>query len=61
MDANEYSTVTISDIKCAYRSGGTGAPLLLLHGWGQSAEMWKNVLSELSRTYRVYALDLPGF
>ncbi len=48
-------------LSCSYLSVGTGANLVLLHGWGQSAQTWTNILPELSKKYTVYALDLPGF
>ena len=36
--------------------------LLLVHGYGTtSALAWRHVIGPLSKTYQVYALDLPGF
>lgn len=35
--------------------------LLLIHGLGDEADTWRYLLPELSRNYRVIALDLPGF
>jgi pimeloyl-ACP methyl ester carboxylesterase len=43
-----------------YRAG-TGEPLVLLHGVGESAVGWCPVQEALSRDYDVIALDLPGF
>lgn len=40
--------------------GGTGTPLLLLHGIGGSWHIWKPVLSHLERRHRVIAITLPG-
>jgi pimeloyl-ACP methyl ester carboxylesterase len=41
---------------------GTGPPLLLLHGFGDSADTWRLVLDRLARVeQRALALDLPGF
>ena len=42
------------------RAGTTGPPLVLLHGAGDNALDWQWVMPTLARTYRVYALDLPG-
>lgn len=39
----------------------THPPLLLLHGIGRSLEDWGPQFSRLSDTYRVIALDVPGF
>lgn len=37
-------------------------PLILLHGWGDSADCWRPVLAELERRgRRAVALDMPGF
>ena len=42
-------------------SGEKGAqPLILLHGSTSNATAWIGDIEELSRHYRVYALDLPG-
>lgn len=35
-------------------------PLLLLHGWPQHWWMWRKVIPDLSRTWRVLAPDLRG-
>ena len=41
--------------------GGSGAPLLLLHGITSSARGWWRVAPELvALGYHVYALDMPG-
>lgn len=42
-------------------SGSKSAPpVLLLHGSTSNAPMWIGDVTELSRTHRVYALDIPG-
>ena len=40
--------------------GGSGTPLLLLHGIGGSWHIWKPVLRLLEAHHRVYAITLPG-
>jgi pimeloyl-ACP methyl ester carboxylesterase len=41
---------------------GSGPPLLLLHGFADSADTWRIVLDRLGRSdRRAVALDLPGF
>lgn len=41
---------------------GDGPPMLLLHGWADSADTWRLVLDRLARAgRRALALDLPGF
>jgi pimeloyl-ACP methyl ester carboxylesterase len=44
----------------AHRSG-TGEPLVLLHGLGESSIGWRPVTEQLSERYEVIAIDLPGF
>lgn len=41
---------------------GHGPPLILLHGWGDSADTWRGLLDPLRRHgRRAVALDLPGY
>lgn len=41
---------------------GTGPGIVLLHGWGDSADAWRPLLSELAMSgRRAIAVDLPGF
>lgn len=41
---------------------GDGPPLILLHGWSDSADTWRGVLDPLlHRGRRAVALDLPGY
>jgi 4,5:9,10-diseco-3-hydroxy-5,9,17-trioxoandrosta-1(10),2-diene-4-oate hydrolase len=44
-----------------YYAAGEGEPLVLLHGGGSDSRQWLDTMQELSRHYRVYAPDLPGF
>ena len=41
-------------------SYGSGAPLLLIHGWGMHGGMWGGVAEQLAEHFRVLAVDLPG-
>jgi len=41
-------------------SYGSGAPLLLIHGWGMHGGMWGGVVEQLAEHFRVLAVDLPG-
>jgi pimeloyl-ACP methyl ester carboxylesterase len=42
-------------------SGGTGRPLVFLHGFCESKEIWRDYVSPLAADYRVILIDLPGF
>jgi len=43
-----------------YRTEGSRAPLLLIHGWGMHGGMWRTVAEQLAQQFDVYAVDLPG-
>lgn len=43
-----------------YLELGTGAPLILLHGAGNSAFEFEHVMAPLSRNFRVIGWDMPG-
>jgi pimeloyl-ACP methyl ester carboxylesterase len=46
----------------ALELAGDGPGLVLLHGWGDSADTWRPILAELGRRgRRAIAVDLPGF
>ena len=44
-----------------FRSGGSGPPLLLIHGYPQSHVMWHKVAPRLAETHTVIVPDLPGY
>ncbi|HTV13813.1 MAG TPA: alpha/beta fold hydrolase [Acidobacteriaceae bacterium] len=49
-------------IRVHYFVGGTGSPVVLVHGLGGRAEDWAPLMPQLVRDHhRVYALDLPGY
>ncbi|MGZ8256721.1 MAG: alpha/beta fold hydrolase [Gallionella sp.] len=39
---------------------GSGAPLLLIHGWGMHGGMWGELVSLLAQDFCVQLVDLPG-
>ncbi len=41
-------------------SYGSGAPLVLIHGWGMHGGIWDNVVPQLGQHFRVHCVDLPG-
>ncbi len=47
------------DIACVV--GGSGAPLLMLHGFPQNRAMWARVAPELARHFTVVCADLRGY
>jgi pimeloyl-ACP methyl ester carboxylesterase len=55
-------TVSVDGVRLHYFCGGSGPPLVLVHGLGSSAavEFYFN-LEPLAANHRVLAIDLPGF
>lgn len=43
------------------RVGGSGPPLLLLHGFSQTHVMWHRVAPKLSEKFTIVVADLPGY
>ena len=56
----KHAYATVNGIKIHYVTGGSGEPLLLLHGFGQNWYMWNRLLPEFGRHFTVIAPDLPG-
>ncbi len=52
---------TINTLRVHYHVSGAGHDLLLLHGWGTDLSAFAPVHSHLETSFRVYALDFPGF
>ena len=50
----------VMGVRMHYVTGGSGDPLVLLHGWPQSWYGWRGIMPELAKKYTVYAIDLPG-
>lgn len=40
---------------------GQGKVIVLLHGWGASAKLYRSIINQLTPHFRVIAPDLPGF
>jgi haloacetate dehalogenase len=51
----------VNGIRVHYVAGGSGPPLMLLHGWPQTSFMWRHVFGTLENTYSVVAPDLRGY
>jgi len=56
--AGDY--ITVKGLNVRYMVKGSGSPVLLLHGFGLSLEVWWFNVDVLSQHYQVYAMDLPG-
>jgi pimeloyl-ACP methyl ester carboxylesterase len=52
--------VQVGGSRIRYITAGEGPPLVLLHTLRTQLDMFQRVIPELSRRWRVYALDYPG-
>jgi len=51
---------TVHGYRRAFRTAGSGPPVLLIHGIGDSSDTWDPVIEELAEHYTVIAPDLLG-
>ncbi|HEX2968302.1 MAG TPA: alpha/beta hydrolase [Bacteroidales bacterium] len=51
---------TIHGRKIWYTDSGKGFPVMLVHGYLESSEVWNGFSDRLSSEFRVIAIDLPG-
>ena len=57
----EVAMVETEETVIRVRWGGSGPPLLLLHGFPETHLMWHKVAPELARDFTVVAADLRGY
>lgn len=57
---NTASRSSASDSLLSYRVEGQGPPLLLIHGFGISFNIWRNLLPHLTPHFRCVMIELPG-
>ncbi|NJQ15360.1 alpha/beta fold hydrolase [Streptomyces bohaiensis] len=50
----------VEGVRMHYVTGGSGSPVVLLHGWPQTWYSWWEIMPELAEHHTVYAVDLPG-
>ncbi|MDX1616323.1 MAG: alpha/beta fold hydrolase, partial [Candidatus Promineifilaceae bacterium] len=57
------STIVTEQGVVHYQVAGRGRPVILLHGWVNSWDVWRQAMLILARQHqrRVYALDFWGF
>lgn len=53
-------TLDYKNIKLHYTVSGSGEPVVLLHGFLETIEMWKDLEPEFARTHQVICIDLLG-
>ena len=52
--------VVTNDTQIYVRAGGEGPAVLLLHGYGESGDMWAPLAARLARNHKVIVPDLRG-
>ncbi|PSK91726.1 pimeloyl-ACP methyl ester carboxylesterase [Murinocardiopsis flavida] len=55
------ATSAIEGRRIAFDTGGSGPPVLLLHGFPQTRVTWREVAPRLIRRFEVVCPDLPGY
>ena len=53
--------IRVDKLDIHYVTGGSGDPLIVLHGGANGAGAWIENIEELARNYTVYLPDLPGY
>jgi haloacetate dehalogenase len=57
----EYRRVAVGDVVLNVAVGGSGSPVVLLHGFPQTHLMWRHVAADLARDHTVIVPDLRGY
>ncbi|GAA2351030.1 alpha/beta fold hydrolase [Streptomyces carpaticus] len=56
----QHEFADVEGVRMHYVKGGSGTPVVLLHGWPQTWYGWWEIMPELAEHHTVYAVDLPG-
>ncbi len=54
------SSIIYHDANLRFSDQGKGNPVVLIHGYLESLEIWDGFAEKLARNYRVISVDLPG-
>ncbi|MEB3100068.1 alpha/beta fold hydrolase [Ferviditalea candida] len=61
MHGMKQETYRVNGIRLNAWTGGNGKPLVLLHGYPQTAVMWRKIIPKLSENFSVVCPDLRGY
>ncbi len=53
--------IEIDGVNVHYHVSGSGANVVLLHGWGANMQTFAPVHQALEKNFRVWSIDFPGF
>lgn len=56
----EEKYCNIKGVNIFYRVNGVGEILLLIHGFGETGEIWNNIIAYLPENCKIIVPDLPG-
>jgi len=59
--AFKHDRIDVNGVTIHLRHGGSGPPLLLLHGFPQTHVIWHKIADELARHYTLVMPDLRGY
>ncbi|MEU9609314.1 alpha/beta hydrolase [Streptomyces sp. NPDC048057] len=59
-DTFRHEFADVDGVRMHYVTGGSGTPVVLVHGWPQTWYGWWPIMPELAKHHTVYAVDLPG-
>lgn len=54
-------TINVGEVDIFTRSGGSGPPLLLLHGYPQTHACWHKIAADLAKHFSLVLIDLRGY
>ena len=57
----ESRTIKTEGAEIFIRPGGTGPPLLMLHGYPQTHVMWHKIAGELAEHFSLIIADMRGY
>lgn len=56
----QLKTITYQSSKIFYRTVGKGSPVILIHGFAEDGDIWKNQIEFLKKYFQLIIPDLPG-
>lgn len=56
-----FAKLVFKGIPVHYSITGEGFPLVFLHGFNESSQVWDSILPAVSKNYHCICIDLPGF
>lgn len=61
MNQPQEKFITVNSHKIAYLEQGEGSPIILIHGIPTYNILWRKIMPEISKTYKVFAPDMLNY